>query len=264
MIDNRNIAIACVVLSSCCFAASAYPQSNSKGAKSSVVVGVLKDANSSGAAFKVLQGEFLRDLHADSKSKIYFVGIADKADRKATVGYGVKASCDKDGRIKTISFTPPIPDPKPLGEERLSMTPAELFKAVDADEDSRVGYGEFSRSLHHSPKHGPDHFRKADGDSDGGLDSNEFLKALETVPWWTLSRKSAEAWFQEADADSNSTLSMQEFAHICTGGNHIENVFKRTDRDKTGQLSSRETTAYIRSVTHGKQKSKKTRKRDRR
>ncbi|MCP4854197.1 MAG: hypothetical protein GY903_06865, partial [Fuerstiella sp.] len=156
----------------------------------------------------------------------------------------------------------PIPEPEPLGEKRLSMTPAELFKQVDADKDGRVGYGEFSRSVYHSPKHGPDHFRKADSDSDGGLSSDEFRKALETVSWWTLSRKAPAAWFQEADADGDEQLSMKEFAHICTSGNHIDNVFKRADRDGSGDLSSRETTAYIRTVTHGKQKSRKTRKRD--
>ena len=263
MNDSLNQSIACVVLSLYCIAPPAYAQSNSKGGNSSVVVGILKEVSASGTELKVLQaGELLRELHTDSKSKVYFVGIANGAARKATLGYGVKASCDKDGRIKTISFTPPIPEPKPLGEKRLSMTPAELFKQVDADKDGRVGYGEFSRSVYHSPKHGPDHFRKTDGDSDGGLSSDEFRKALEKVSWWILSRKAPEAWFQEADADGDEKLSMKEFAHICASGNHIDNVFKRADRDNSGDLSSRETTAYIRSVTHGKQKSRKTRKRD--
>ncbi len=263
MSDRFNYTIACVVLSSCCLATSAYAQSNSKGENSSVVVGVLKEVNAVGKELTVLQaGELLRELHADSKSKVYFVGIVNEAARKATTGYGVKASCDKDGRIKTISFTPPIPEPEPLGEKRLSMTPAELFQQVDADKDGRVGYGEFSRSVYHSPKHGPDHFRKADNDRDGVLSSDEFRKALDTVSWWTISRKAPEAWFQEADADGDEKLSVKEFAHICASGNHIDNVFKRADRDDSGDLSARETTAYIHSVTHGKQKSRKTRKRD--
>ena len=146
-------------LSLSCFGPSAYAQSNSKGENSSVVVGILKEVNAAEGKFKVLQtGQLLRELHADSKSKVYFVGIANEAMRKATVGYGVKATCDKTGRIKTISFTPPIPQPKPLGEERLAMTSTELFKHVDADKDGSVGYVEFSRSVYYSPKHGPDHF----------------------------------------------------------------------------------------------------------
>ena len=263
MINRFNQIIGCIVFSCCCLAPSVFAQSNSKGENSSVVVGVLKEVHAGGKKLKVLQdGEVLRDLHTDSKSKIHFVGIANKAARKATVGYGVKASSEKDGRIKTITFTPPIPESKPLGENRLSMTPAELFKQVDADEDSRVGYGEFSQSIYHSPKHGPDHFRKADSDSDGGLNSGEFRKALEDVSWWTLSRKAPETWFQEADANGDEQLSMKEFAGVCASGNHIDNVFKRTDRDKSGSLNQRETAAYIRSVTHGKQRNRKIRKRD--
>jgi hypothetical protein len=67
---------------------------------------------------------------------------------------------------------------------------------------------------------------------------------------------------QRRQAAGDEKLGMKEFAHICTSRNHIDNVFNRADRDKSGHLSSRETTAYIRSVTHGKQRSKKTRKRD--
>ena len=73
MSDRFNQTIACVVLSSCCFAPSAYAQSNSKGENSSVVVGILKEVNAAGKEFKVLQaGELLRELHTDSKSKVYF------------------------------------------------------------------------------------------------------------------------------------------------------------------------------------------------
>ncbi|MEM7479383.1 MAG: hypothetical protein AAF483_30740, partial [Planctomycetota bacterium] len=101
----------------------------------------------------------------------------------------MKTSCDKEGRIKVIGFTERIPEPKPLGEEMLSMTPAKLFRIVDADEDNQVGYGEFSQSVYHSPKHGPDHSRKADRDSDGTLTANDFHKPLASVSWWKLSRK---------------------------------------------------------------------------
>jgi Ca2+-binding EF-hand superfamily protein len=263
MNERLNQFIACFVLNACCVVSPTLGQSNSKGENSSVVVGILTGVNASGNEFKVAQtDDLVRTLHTDTKSKFYFVGIADKDARNATVGFGVKASCDKDGRIKTISFTPPIPEPEPLGENRLSMTPAELFMQVDTDDDGQVGYGEFSRSIYHSPKHGPDHFRKADGDSDGGLNSAEFRKALERVSWWSLSRKTPATWFQEADADGDEKLSQKEFAHICASGNHIGNVFKRADGDHSGDISSREATAYIRSVTHGKQRKKMKRKRD--
>jgi len=252
MSDRLDQTIVGIGLILCCLAPSALAQSNSKGANSSVVVGILKEVSADGSELMVLQsGELLRELHTDSKSKIYFVGITDKAARKATVGYGVKASCDKDGRIKTMSFTPPISKARPLGEERLSMTLAKLFTIVDADSNDRVGYDEFSRSVYYSPKHGPDHFRKADGDNDGSLNSDEFGRALEKVSWWVVSRKSPEQWFQEADVNGDKQLSMKEFAHICTSNNHIENLCQRADRDSNGDLTPPDTAAYIRNSTHG-------------
>ena len=52
------------------------------------------------------------------------------------------------------------------------------------------------------------------------------------------------------------------YGEICTGGNHLENVFNRNDRDQSGNLTQQETTAYVRSVTHGNRSSKTKRKRD--
>jgi hypothetical protein len=40
----------------------------------------------------------------------------------------------------------------------------------------------------------------------------------------------------------------------------MENIFKRTDQDESGSLTQRETSAYIRSVTHGKKRSREKRK----
>ena len=249
--------ITCAVLAGCCLASSVCAQSNSKGPGSPVVVGTLKSVDPSGTKFEVQQeGGFLRNLHSDSSTRVYFVGISAKAERKATVGYGVKASCEKHGRIKTISFTLPVGEPKQLGEKRLSMTAAELFKKIDGDESSTVSYVEFSKYIYHPPKHGPDSFRKADGDSDGVLSSDEFYKALGKVSWWKLSRKTPDEWFIQADSNRNRRLDVKEFSQICTSGNHIDNIFKRTDRDTSGQLNLRETVAYIRSVTHGVKRTK--------
>jgi Ca2+-binding EF-hand superfamily protein len=264
MIDNVFIRTAtCFVLGGCFLVSSVRGESNSKGPNSSVVVGTLKSVDPSGTKLKVLQeGDLLRKLHSDSSTRVYFVGISTMAERKATVGYGVKASCEKDGRIKTISFTLPVGEPKPLGEKRLSMTVAELFKRIDGDESSTVSYIEFSKYIYHSPKHGPDSFRKADGDSDGVLSPDEFRKALVKVSWWKLSRRTPDEWFIQADSNRDRKLDVKEFSQICTSGNHIENIFKRTDRDTSGQLSLRETVVYIRSVTHGVKRTKKKPGRD--
>ena len=86
----------------------------------------------------------------------------------------------------------------------------------------------------------------------GNLDLNEFVEALKSVSWWKLSRKTPEDWFLQADQNQNESLDIKEFAQICTSGNHIENIFKRTDQDGSGALNLQETTSYIRSVTHEK------------
>ncbi len=244
-------------------ATNAQAQSNSKKSDSPVVVGTLKSVDSSGTKFEIQQDSgYLRKLYLDSKSKVYFVGLLAKGEQQPKPGQGVKATSDKDGCVKTISFTPSFGKTAMLGENRLKMTNSELLKEIDKDGSSSISYVEFSKYIYHSPKHGPDSFRKADKDSDGVLDAAEFVEALSKVAWWKLSRKTPDEWFILADRNKDGLLDVKEFALICTSGNHLENIFKRSDRDKSGSLSEQETEAYIRSITHGKQKSRKTRKRD--
>jgi len=241
--------------------ANVYAKPNSKGADSAIVVGTLTSVDSSGKAFDVQQtGESLRRLQLDSKSKVSFIGFSGKSKHEPQVGFGVKASCGKDGQIKTITFTPPIGKPSSLGEKRLTMTEQELFKMVDQDGSKSISYGEFSEQIYYSPKHGPDSFRKTDQDGDGVLNATEFNTALSGVSWWKLSRRTPDEWFVQADENKDDTLSIKEFASICTSGNHIENIFKRADGDKSGGLTRSETEAYIRSVTHEEKKEKKSRK----
>ena len=240
---------------------SVQAKPNSKGVDSAIVVGTLTRVDSSGKAFDVQQtGESLRTLRLDSKSKVYFVGFSGKSKQEPQAGFGVKASCGKDGQIKTITFTPPVGEPSTLGEKRLSMTEQELFNEVDKDSSKSISYPEFSMYVYYSPKHGPDSFRKTDQDGDGVLDATEFNAALSGVSWWKLSRTTPDEWFVQADENKDDTLSIKEFASICTSGNHIENIFKRADGDKSGGLTRSETEAYIRSVTHEEKKDKKSRK----
>jgi Ca2+-binding EF-hand superfamily protein len=240
---------------------SVQAKPNSKGADSAIVVGTLTHVDSSGKAFDVQQtGESLRTLHLDPKSKVYFVGFPTKSKQEPQAGFGVKASCGKDGQINTITFTPPVGEPSTLGEKRLSMTEQELFNEVDKDGSKSISYPEFSTYIYYSPKHGPDSFRKTDQDGNGVLDATEFNTALSSVSWWKLSRMAADKWFEQSDENKDGTLSIKEFASICTSGNHIENIFKRADGDKSGGLTLSETEAYIRSVTHEEKKEKKSRK----
>jgi len=226
-----------------------YAQSNSKGPHSPIVVGVLKSADRN--QFQVLQsGQNPRHLVLTQKSQIHYVGMPDKADHHPVPGYGVKAKVDKDGRIKSVLFTHPLGKLAPLSDARLSLSEQELLAKADADQDGNVSYVEFSRSIHHSPKHGPDSFRKNDKDGDGMLNQKEFNRSLQGVAWWTLSRKTPAEWIATADNNHNEKLTLDEFKVICTSGNHIDNVFRRADKDKSGDLSVKEATAYIHSITH--------------
>ena len=237
-------------------------QSNSKGKNSRVVVGTLKSVDAMGRTFAVLQnGEHLRQLHVNEKSEIHFVGLPADSDHEPELGMGVKAICEKDNLIKSITFTPSVGEPAMLGEERLNMTEQELFEAVDQDTSQSISYIEFSKSIYHSPKHGPDSFRKVDKNKDGVLDAIEFDRALDHVAWWQLSRKTPERLFLQADQNHDILLDVKEFSQICKSGNHLDNLFSRTDRDASGSLTPSEVAAYIRSVTHGekirKEKQKK-------
>jgi hypothetical protein len=126
--------------------ANVYAKPNSKGADSAIVVGTLTSVDSSGKAFDVQQtGESLRRLQLDSKSKVSFIGFSGKSKHEPQVGFGVKASCGKDGQIKTITFTPPIGKPSSLGEQRLTMTEQELVQTRWTKmAASRSATGEFS------------------------------------------------------------------------------------------------------------------------
>lgn len=106
-------AVAVLVSAFSVLASNVQAQSNSKEPDSSVVVGALKSVDSSGTQFDVLQsGEYLRNLYVNSESKVYFVGLPAKGEQKPRAGLGVKATCEKDGRVKSISFTPPISQPR--------------------------------------------------------------------------------------------------------------------------------------------------------
>ena len=232
-----------------------------EGPQKSVVVGTLVNVDASGKSFQVQQNsEQIHNLFMNSKSKIYYVGLPAISKQKPRAGLEVKASCGKNGLIKTITFTPPVGEPSMLGEERLAMTERELFNEVDQDASKSVSYVEFSKHIYHSPKHGPDSFRKADRDSNGVLDGAEFPEALSEVSWWKISRKTSSDWFIQADKNMDDMLDIREFAFICTSRNHIENIFKRADEDNSDSLTQRETAAYIRSVTHEKVRTRKKRK----
>ena len=64
-----------------------------------------------------------------------------------------------------------------------------------------------------------------------------------------MSRKSADAWFAEADANSNGALDRKESVLIIPSKNHFDNIFKGIDKNKDGTLSPEEIKAYILKTT---------------
>ncbi|MEC8861546.1 MAG: hypothetical protein VXX31_01255 [Planctomycetota bacterium] len=240
---------------------NAQAENHRKGKDGQVVVGILKRVDATGTKFEILQSDGQRRaLQTNAKSVVRFVGLTADVAREPEIGMEVKATCEKDDIIKSITFTPPVGEPAILGDKRLKMTEMELFEEVDKDANNSISYVEFSKYIHHSPKHGPDAFRKADQTGSGGLNSSEFAEALKKVAWWKLSRQTPAKWFAQADKNGNKQLDAKEFVWICTSGNHLENIFKRTDRDASGSLSEQEVTTYILGITLGKKKTREKRK----
>ncbi len=240
------------------FPTVAHAQRQKNRDHNSVVVGTLHSIDPTGNPLEIrLSDNSSIKLQMDQKTKVVYVGLPANVTKQPKVGFGVKATCDQHGLMKSVSFTPPIGQPSSLGEARLTMTEHELFDAIDKDASESISYAEFGKYIYYSPKHGPDTFRKADQNSNGSLDEGEFTQALSKVSWWNLSRKTPTEWFKQADKNKDAKLNIDEFSSICTSGNHLENIFKRADQDHSGTLTQRETTTYIRSVTHDEKKSRK-------
>ena len=226
-------------------------KSNSSGPDSPVVVGIIKTA--SGNRVEVQQGQYLRKLTLNKKSKVVFVSfLGAKEEFKA--GYSVKAKVAQE-LINSIYITLPIGEVSRRTPDMSAMSALDLFKKADQNQDGEVCYRELSRVIHYSPKHGPDTFTKVDKDKSGTLDQTEFSAKLKSVDWWKLSQKSPLQWLAFCDKDKNGQLSPEEFA-IIAGEGHLESRFKRTDKDKSGAANLKELTAYISNVVQPKAKKK--------
>lgn len=225
-----------------------FAEPNSKGQSSPVVVGKLTSFDDASQTLVVQTKDAKRELRLNKISKLEFVGMPDKADHKITIGYGVKGKVEKDGSIKGLIFTVPLPEAEPLGKDRITMTLPQIYKLVDQNADGKISYLEFSVKVYLSEKHGPDKFKKYDKDQDGTFDEKEFSKALTEVSWWKMSRKTPDQWIEIADENKDGKLSLKEFTEIVVGKNHVDNHFKRTDKDKSGNLNRKEATSYINGV----------------
>ena len=226
-------------------AAPAIAQSNNKGANSPIALGPILAIADDKSSIVIRHDGAERRLDIGKKTRIEFVGMP-KASQKLSVGYDVKGKMDK-GVAKALLLTLPVGEPKSLGDDRVQLTLEQILVKADDNKDGGIDYVEMSTWIYRSPKHGPDHFGKADKNADGIVDLDELPKLMEKVSWWNFSRKTSSEWFTKSDKDTNGSVSMKEFAVIA--GNHLENRFKRADLDKNSQLSQSEFEAYLSGMT---------------
>ncbi len=230
-------------------------QSNSKGRNSSVVVGRIVSVDDDIILVRQNGEDHQRKLTVTKKTNVAFVGfkgIGKPADAPQA-GFGVKAKVAPGDILKSVHYTPLLPASRDITDKH-KLTEAELFQKADLDHNKRVDYVEFSIGIHRSEKHGPDHFPKMDQDGDDTLDGKEFEQALKKVSWWRLSRKSLEEWMQTADKNGNRELSQSEFGVVCQSGNHLNQIFKRTDKDKSDAISLEELGSYLSNAISPKRK----------
>lgn len=227
-----------------------HGKSNSSGPDSPVLYGEIIAVSDDRKTVTILQsGSDERDITITKKTKISFVGMG-KQSQELKVGYWGKAKV-KNGEAGSLKLTQPVGQLNPLGPERISMDEKSIFTAVDENRDSGIDYVEMSRSIYHSPKHGPDKFEKYDVDTNGLLDEEEFPVLLDQLTWWKFSRKRADDWFAQADTNGDGKLDEKEFGQTFDTGNHTDNRFKRTDSDKSGLLDKPEVSEFYQSLISG-------------
>jgi Ca2+-binding EF-hand superfamily protein len=128
---------------------------------------------------------------------------------------------------------------------RNEQTPEALLKWADADSDGKLSATEYQAKLDQSAKHAPQRFKKADADKDGQLTLAELKVALESIPWWKLSRHTPEEWLTKMDKDKDGSLSEAEFKELDPHKNHYQAHFKKYDADKDSKLSLAEVKAFV-------------------
>ena len=189
-----------------------------------------------------------RTFTLHDKLKINYVSFLE-AKKEIKPGFFIRAGVDSAGQCNQLWVTLPIPEEnlKPSAK-MLTMTPAELLKMADDNGDGELSYVEYATAIYRSPKHGPVGFNKSDRDKSGTLNLKEFSKKLEGIKWYRISRKTPAQWHAEADANSDGVLSKQEFVTFLGSTAHLDAFLKRTDKDRSGDISVEELAGFIDSI----------------
>ena len=119
---------------------------------------------------------------------------------------------------------------------------------ADDNGDGELSYVEYATAIYRSPKHGPVGFNKSDRDKSGTLNLKEFSKKLEGIKWYRISRKTPAQWHAQSDANSDGVLSKQEFVTFLGSTAHLDAFLKKTDKDRSGDISVEELAGFIDSI----------------
>ena len=190
----------------------------------------------------------------DENSEIIYVGF-DGQKEEMNKACTIRASVQGD-IVKKMYLTPPIEkqflDPTP---EMLKMTMSELFQLADINKNGRICYVELTEKIKaHAPKHGATNFhKKLDLDKSGALNEQEFELAVVNSLWWRMSRKSPEEMFKNADKDNNQILSKEEFEVFRDVKAHLNALFSRADKDKSGGVDFNEAKIHVNELIYPSQ-----------
>ncbi|MDC0284042.1 hypothetical protein OAK85_01690 [Mariniblastus sp.] len=189
-----------------------------------------------------------RTFTLHDKLKINYVSFLE-AKKEIKPGFFIRAGVDSAGQCNQLWVTLPIPEEnlKPSAK-MLTMTPAELLKMADDNGDGELSYVEYATAIYRSPKHGPVGFNKSDRDKSSTLNLKEFSKKLEGIKWYRISRKTPAQWHAQSDANSDGVLSKQEFVTFLGSTAHLDAFLKRTDKDRSGDISVEELAGFIDSI----------------
>ena len=228
------------------FLTLASSDSVAQKAKAEILSGVVESVD--GKKITVNHRRKSRTFTLHDKLKINYVSFL-KAKKEIKPGFFIRAGVDSAGQCNQLWVTLPIPEEnlKPSAK-MLTMTPAELLKMADDNGDGELSYVEYATAIYRSPKHGPVGFNKSDRDKSGTLNLKEFSKKLEGIKWYRISRKTPAQWHAQSDANSDGVLSKQEFVTFLGSTAHLDAFLKRTDKDRSGDISVEELAGFIDSI----------------
>jgi Ca2+-binding EF-hand superfamily protein len=132
---------------------------------------------------------------------------------------------------------PAAADKKPVEASQAKLTLLQrVMTAADKDKDGKLSLAQFKTLDVQALHHGEEHFKEADLNKDGFIDSSELAGALSRQTWFALLSEGTEVSFTRLDLNKDTKLDLKEFRPISKMGAHTEQHFKSADTNKDGFL----------------------------